>query len=83
PDDGATLEVAWRLASRIRGALTLVRGRGGDSIPADLRERTAIAGALGHRADSGEVSPGERMVEEYRRATRRARAVMERVFYDS
>ncbi|GAA3975083.1 bifunctional [glutamine synthetase] adenylyltransferase/[glutamine synthetase]-adenylyl-L-tyrosine phosphorylase [Thermobifida alba] len=83
PDDGATLEVAWRLASRIRGALTLVRGRGGDSIPADLRERTAIAGALGYRADSGEVSPGERMVEEYRRATRRARAVMERVFYDS
>ncbi|UOE20103.1 bifunctional [glutamine synthetase] adenylyltransferase/[glutamine synthetase]-adenylyl-L-tyrosine phosphorylase [Thermobifida halotolerans] len=83
PDDGATLEVAWRLASRVRGAVTLVRGRGGDSIPTDLRERTAIAGALGYRADDSEAGPGELMVEEYRRATRRARAVMERVFYDS
>ncbi len=83
PDDGATLEVAWRLASRVRGAITLVRGKGGDSIPTDLRERTAIAAALGYRADNGEVGPGARMTEEYLRATRRARVVMERVFYDS
>lgn len=83
PDDGAALEVAWRLASRVRGGIALVRGRGGDSIPADLDERTAIAGALGYRAEGGEESPGERMLQEYRRASRRARAVMERVFYDS
>src|SRR5690606_19135278 len=49
PDDGATLEVAWRLASRIRGAITLVRGRGGDSIPVGWRDRSAIASALGYR----------------------------------
>ncbi|TDQ52466.1 bifunctional [glutamine synthetase] adenylyltransferase/[glutamine synthetase]-adenylyl-L-tyrosine phosphorylase [Actinorugispora endophytica] len=83
PDDGATLEVAWRLASRVRGAITLVRGKGGDSIPTDLRERTAIAGALGYRSEDSEESPGERLLQEYRRATRRARTVMERVFYDS
>lgn len=83
PDDGATLEVAWRLASRIRGAITLVRGRGGDSIPVGWRDRSAIASALGYHMENGGGSPGERMVEDYRRATRRARAVMERVFYDS
>lgn len=53
PDDGATLEVAWRLASRIRGAITLVRGRGGDSIPVGWRDRSAIASALGYRMENG------------------------------
>ena len=58
PDDGATLEVAWRLASRIRGAITLVRGRGGDSIPVGWRDRSAIASALGYRMENGGGSPG-------------------------
>ncbi|GLU46122.1 bifunctional [glutamine synthetase] adenylyltransferase/[glutamine synthetase]-adenylyl-L-tyrosine phosphorylase [Nocardiopsis ansamitocini] len=82
-DDAATLEVAWRLASRVRGAIMLVRNKGGDLIPADLRERTAVAAALGYGSEDEAEGPGERLLEEYRRATRRARAVMERVFYDS
>ncbi|MFV2196119.1 bifunctional [glutamine synthetase] adenylyltransferase/[glutamine synthetase]-adenylyl-L-tyrosine phosphorylase [Nocardiopsis sp. LOL_012] len=88
-DDGAVLDQAWRLASRVRGTVMLVRGRGGDSLPSDLRVRAALAEAMGYRAGEGsgeaeEVSTGtaEQLTEDYLRTTRRARAVMERVFYD-
>jgi glutamate-ammonia-ligase adenylyltransferase len=52
----------------------LVRGRAGDSIPADVKERAAIAVYLG-------AGNSEEFVEEYRRLARRARAVVERIFY--
>ncbi|MBR8742045.1 bifunctional [glutamine synthetase] adenylyltransferase/[glutamine synthetase]-adenylyl-L-tyrosine phosphorylase, partial [Nocardiopsis sp. MG754419] len=86
-DDGAVLEQAWRSASRVRGMVMLVRGRGGDSLPSDLRVRAALAEAMGYRADSEDedaetVGPAEQLTEAYLRATRRARAIMERVFYD-
>ncbi|MES0834207.1 MULTISPECIES: bifunctional [glutamine synthetase] adenylyltransferase/[glutamine synthetase]-adenylyl-L-tyrosine phosphorylase [Nocardiopsidaceae] len=85
-DDGAVLEQAWRLASRVRGMVMLVRGRGGDSLPSDLRVRAAVAGAMGCRSAEDEEGvwegPAEQLTEAYLRATRRARAVMERVFYD-
>ncbi|MFC4561579.1 bifunctional [glutamine synthetase] adenylyltransferase/[glutamine synthetase]-adenylyl-L-tyrosine phosphorylase [Nocardiopsis mangrovi] len=81
-EDGGTLEVAWRLAARVRGAVMLVRGRAGDSIPTGLRDLSAIAGALGYRSeDDGEGASGQ-LLQDYRQATRRARTVMERVFYD-
>ncbi|MFD0889081.1 hypothetical protein ACFQ08_31495, partial [Streptosporangium algeriense] len=64
------------LASRVRDAIMLVRGRAADSIPADVRERALISRTLGYPPDdSGDL------VEDYRRITRRARLVMERVFY--
>ncbi|GII83794.1 glutamate-ammonia-ligase adenylyltransferase [Sphaerisporangium siamense] len=75
PDEEVLAE-AWRFASRVRDAIMLVRGRAGDSIPADVRERAMIARALGYPPDGSED-----FVEDYRRATRRARAVTERVFY--
>jgi glutamate-ammonia-ligase adenylyltransferase len=54
----------------------LVRGRPGDSLPTDLRELSGVARVLGYPPGaSGEL------VDDYRRATRRARAVVERVFY--
>ncbi|MFD6099762.1 bifunctional [glutamine synthetase] adenylyltransferase/[glutamine synthetase]-adenylyl-L-tyrosine phosphorylase [Nocardiopsis flavescens] len=86
-DDGVVLEQAWRLASRVRGMVMLVRGRGGDSLPTDLRVRAALAAALGCRTpEDGEEGlwegPAEQLTEAYLRTTRRARAVMERVFYD-
>ena len=67
---------AWRVAARIRNAVLLVRGRPGDSIPTDVRERASVARLLGY-------PPGESgmVVEDYRRVTRRARSVVERVFY--
>ncbi|MEE2040346.1 bifunctional [glutamine synthetase] adenylyltransferase/[glutamine synthetase]-adenylyl-L-tyrosine phosphorylase [Nocardiopsis sp. CT-R113] len=85
-EDGAVLEQAWRLASRVRGMVMLVRGRGGDSLPTDLRVRAALAGAMGCRSTEDEEGvwegPAEQLTEAYLRTTRRARAVMERVFYD-
>ncbi|MBO0890966.1 MAG: bifunctional [glutamine synthetase] adenylyltransferase/[glutamine synthetase]-adenylyl-L-tyrosine phosphorylase [Acidothermales bacterium] len=78
--DGADRDVlasAWRLASRVRNARTLVTGRSGDTIPVESRERGAVARVLGY--GPGEV--GE-LVEDYRRTARHARAVFERVFYD-
>jgi glutamate-ammonia-ligase adenylyltransferase len=85
-DDGVVLEQAWRLASRVRGMVMLVRGRPGDSLPADLRVRSALAEAMGCRSGEGEddvwEGAAEQLAEAYLRTTRRARAVMERVFYD-
>lgn len=74
-EDAAVLAEAWRLATRIRGAVMLVRGRASDLLPSDHhRERTAVTRILGY------PSPGD-LLEDYRRHTRRARAVVDRVFY--
>ncbi|WP_271218811.1 bifunctional [glutamine synthetase] adenylyltransferase/[glutamine synthetase]-adenylyl-L-tyrosine phosphorylase [Streptosporangium carneum] len=74
--DEAALAGAWRLASRVRDAVMLVRGRASDSVPVDARERALISRVLGYPPDgSGDF------VDDYRRVTRRARLVMERVFY--
>ncbi|HEY3682808.1 MAG TPA: bifunctional [glutamine synthetase] adenylyltransferase/[glutamine synthetase]-adenylyl-L-tyrosine phosphorylase [Streptosporangiaceae bacterium] len=77
PADAEILSDAWRLATRIRGGIMLTRGKAGDSIPANLRERARLAGAIGY--DPADV---QHMIEDYLRATRRARTVMERLFYD-
>ncbi|MGW7694965.1 hypothetical protein ACWGMA_40090, partial [Streptomyces asiaticus] len=55
----------------------LVRGRPGDTFPTDVRELAAVGRYLGY----GPGHVGE-MLEDYRRTTRRARAVVERLFYD-
>ena len=74
--DVEALAAAWRLASAVRNAVTLVTGRGGDSLPRDLRALAGVARLIGY-------PPGTTgaLVEDYRRVTRRARAVVERVFY--
>lgn len=76
PDDADTLAAAWRLASRIRNATVLVRGRSDDSLPKHQRDLAGVARLVGSPA----AEPVE-LVEAYRRATRRARQVVERVFY--
>ncbi|MDA2814384.1 bifunctional [glutamine synthetase] adenylyltransferase/[glutamine synthetase]-adenylyl-L-tyrosine phosphorylase [Nocardiopsis sp. RSe5-2] len=81
-DDAGTLEVAWRLAARVRGMIMLVRGRPGDSIPSDTGEAGALAEALGYRTDDEGEGAAAQLLQDYRQATRRARTVMERVFYD-
>jgi glutamate-ammonia-ligase adenylyltransferase len=75
-DDAAALATAWRLAARIRDAVMQVRGRASDVIPAKQAELAAVARLMGYPPDT----PQE-LVEHYRRAARRARAVMERLFY--
>ncbi len=75
--DHDVLARAWRSVSRLRNAITLVTGRAGDQVPRDARERAAISTILGY-------APGrsDEMVNDYLRTTRRARAVVDRVFWD-
>ena len=76
-DDAEVLAHAWRTVSRIRNAVTLVRGRPADQLPRDPRERAAVASML-------DYPPGEsdRLVNDHLRITRRAHAVVERVFWE-
>ena len=92
--DAAALRAAWSFAARIRNAIMLVRGRPGDTLPAKRDELTAVARLLGykptepdpeHRGPSGPSSwsdtPAAALEEDYRRTGRRARQVMDRLFY--
>ena len=76
PQGAGHLEAAWTLASRIRNQIMLVRGRGSDSLPSDSRELEAVAELLGY-------GPGEssHLLADYRRVTRRARLVVDQVFW--
>ena len=76
-DDAEELAAGWMMATRARNAVMLVRGKPGDQLPRSGRELAAVAAALGYPADG---DPGV-FLDDYRRATRRARAVVERVFY--
>ncbi|MFI8516663.1 bifunctional [glutamine synthetase] adenylyltransferase/[glutamine synthetase]-adenylyl-L-tyrosine phosphorylase [Streptomyces sp. NPDC085481] len=75
-DEAQTLDEAWVLATRVRNAVMLVRGRPGDTFPSEPRELAAVGRYLGY-------APGHvgEMVDDYRRITRRARAVVEELFY--
>ncbi|MFF7880138.1 bifunctional [glutamine synthetase] adenylyltransferase/[glutamine synthetase]-adenylyl-L-tyrosine phosphorylase [Streptomyces sp. NPDC020794] len=75
-EDAAILDEAWVLATRVRNAVMLVRGRAGDTFPSDGRELAAVGRYLGY----GPGHVGD-MIEDYRRTTRRARAVVEVLFY--
>ncbi len=76
-DDAAALMAAWQLAARIRNAIVLVRGRPGDTLPTRHGELTAVARLLGY--PPGDAA--QALEQDYRRAARRARAVMEPLFY--
>jgi [glutamine synthetase] adenylyltransferase / [glutamine synthetase]-adenylyl-L-tyrosine phosphorylase len=72
--DYEILQSAWKRATKIRNGLVLARSKPTDQIPTQVTELRALSFAL------GESSHAE-LVEEYRKTTRRARAVMERLFY--
>ncbi|WP_119729627.1 bifunctional [glutamine synthetase] adenylyltransferase/[glutamine synthetase]-adenylyl-L-tyrosine phosphorylase [Thermomonospora amylolytica] len=73
--DGRVLSAAWQLATRIRNTMMLVRGRASDLLPTDHhRERSAVTAILGYPGTGD-------LLEDYRRHARRARRVVERVFY--
>ncbi len=74
--DARDLRTAWLLATRIRDATMLLRGRASDTIPTDARELAALAALLGYLP--GEASA---FTDDWARAARRARAVMDRVFW--
>jgi glutamate-ammonia-ligase adenylyltransferase len=78
-DQAAALEASWRLASRARDAIMLVRDKVDDQLPKAGRTLVAVGRVLGYRPgfEAGQL------IDDYRRATRRARKVVESVFYDS
>ncbi|MFE9570981.1 bifunctional [glutamine synthetase] adenylyltransferase/[glutamine synthetase]-adenylyl-L-tyrosine phosphorylase [Streptomyces sp. NPDC006692] len=75
-EDASILDEAWVLATRVRNGVMLVRGRAGDTFPSDGRELAAVGRYLGY--EPGHVGD---MLEDYRRLTRRARGVVEELFY--
>ncbi len=75
-EHAGTLDEAWVLATRVRNAVMLVRGRAGDTFPSESRELAAVGRYLGY----GPGHVGD-MLDAYRRTTRRARSVVEELFY--
>ncbi|MDT4916579.1 MAG: [glutamine synthetase] adenylyltransferase / [glutamine synthetase]-adenylyl-L-tyrosine, partial [Pseudonocardiales bacterium] len=71
------LATAWRFATRVRNGLMLVRDKPADQLPTAGTELTGVARVLGYPPGS---DPGQ-LVDDYRRAARRARRVVEAVFY--
>ncbi|ACZ31065.1 glutamate-ammonia ligase adenylyltransferase [Xylanimonas cellulosilytica DSM 15894] len=80
-DDARALTDSWTLASRLRSAVVLWSGRVSgaqtDVLPHDRRALSGVARLL------GDVGTGSDLEDLYLRTARRARAVMERVFYDA
>ncbi|MEU0739182.1 bifunctional [glutamine synthetase] adenylyltransferase/[glutamine synthetase]-adenylyl-L-tyrosine phosphorylase [Streptomyces sp. NPDC006134] len=75
-EHAAVLDEAWVLATRVRNAVMLVRGRAGDTFPTESRELAAVGRYLGY----GPGHVGD-MLDAYRRTARRARGVVEELFY--
>ena len=74
--DAAVLADTWTLTAAVRNALLLVRGRAATALPSSGPELAGVARTLGYPAGA----QGD-FLDDYRRATRRARLVVERVFY--
>lgn len=67
---------AWRLASRLRSANTLLSGQNSDVLPADRAKLDGIGRLLGYPPRSA-----TQVEEDYMGTTRRARRVFEKLFY--
>ena len=71
--DAAALRAAYGYCERTRNRLHLVRGTPGDALPVRPDQLGALARSLG--------TTGPALRDEYRKVTRRCRAVVERLFY--
>jgi glutamate-ammonia-ligase adenylyltransferase len=76
-EQAETLDHAWQLATRVRNAIMLVRDKAGDQLPTLGSDLVALGRVLGYPPGS---DPGQ-LVDDYRRAARRARRVVEAIFY--
>ena len=74
-DDVDLLRKAWLTATRARNALVLVRGKPTDQLPGPGRQLNAVAAAAGWPNNDG-----SEFLDNYLRVTRRAKAVVRRVF---
>ncbi len=75
-EDAELLRQSWTLASQLRNASVLWRGRPVDSLPSDLTDANGIARVMGWPSGTG-----SQLSERYLRAARKARGVVEEVFY--
>ncbi|WP_068259432.1 bifunctional [glutamine synthetase] adenylyltransferase/[glutamine synthetase]-adenylyl-L-tyrosine phosphorylase [Janibacter limosus] len=75
-EDATVLREAWSMASLLRNAGMLFRGRPVDSVPSNLREADGVGRIVGMEPRSGLA-----LAESYRRTARRARHVVDRIFY--
>ncbi len=75
-DDADVLGAAYELCERARNARYLLTAAPGDALPVDGEEAEKLARLLGYVE-----RPQQQLRDDYRRVTRRARAVVERVFY--
>lgn len=74
--DVVTLKDAWLCATNARNALVLVRGKRTDQLPQTGRTLVQVAAAAGWRPDKYQD-----FLENYLRTTRRARRVVDTVFW--
>lgn len=74
--DANVLEAAWILASRVRSAAVLWTNKTSDVLPHDRRQLEGIARILNYPNFSATA-----LEQDYLAATRRARAVFERLFF--
>jgi glutamate-ammonia-ligase adenylyltransferase len=72
------LEAGWQMAARTRNAIVLVLGKSEDQLPSSGPALVGIGRALGYPPS---FDPGQ-LVDDYRRAGRRSRRAVERVFYE-
>ncbi|MDQ6839274.1 MAG: bifunctional [glutamine synthetase] adenylyltransferase/[glutamine synthetase]-adenylyl-L-tyrosine phosphorylase [Actinomycetota bacterium] len=72
-DDARTLATCYRFCEQTRNRLFLVRGSAGDALPSTGHHLSTLARSL-------DATPSD-LRQEYRRLTRRARRVVERLFY--
>ena len=75
-DDATSLRSAWDLASRIRDAATLHRGKGVDALPGETQDANGVARILGMPPGSG-----QQLADQWLRVARRARVATDRGFY--
>ena len=74
--DADVLATGWRTVSRVRNAITLVKGSGSEELPHDIRDRAAVASILGYPAGAT-----DEMVNDLLRTMRVSRGVVDRVFW--
>jgi len=76
-EDVEALIDAWLLVARIRNGVVLWRAKAAESMVEAAADRAGLAHLLGVGQDHA-----EEMINDYLRVTRRARQVVERVFYE-
>jgi glutamate-ammonia-ligase adenylyltransferase len=77
-DDADVLEEAYRFCERARNAHYLQTAQPSDALPSDKADLERLALLLGYVRQ-----PHSALRDDYRRVTRRARRVVERIFYDT